>query len=378
MLPPSLLLTINGGSSSVKFSLFGLSLNLPLLAGGQIAGIGDLPSFQAHRGDNAETEKRPVDPGASHEMAIDVILDWLATQRFSPTDIRAVAHRIVHGGEKFAVPVRLTAEAMVDLRALNPLAPLHQPHNLACVDILERKVPGAQSYGCFDTGFHAAQDRLHTSFALPESLRAKGVRRYGFHGLSYDWIAQCLRADFPDLLPGRVVVAHLGNGASLCAMKAGASVETTMGLTPLDGLPMGSRCGAIDAGAVTYMVRELGLPVQKLEAMLYEESGLKGLSGLSNDVEILSASQDENAKFALDYFALKAAQGIAAMAVSLGGLDALVFTGGIGEHARNVRDMILGRLSFLPPFATQIIPANEERGMALAIVKAFYEDLQHE
>ncbi|MGB3874826.1 MAG: hypothetical protein WA980_03140 [Shinella zoogloeoides] len=224
---------------------------------------------------------------------------------------------------------------------------------------------GRPDIACFDTAFDAGHAPLFQAFAVDATLRDQGIRRYGFHGLSYEWIARVLASEHPDLARGRVVVGHLGNGASLCALKDGASVDTTMGMTALDGLPMGSRTGAIDPGAVTYMLRNLGMGSDDVEHALYERSGLKGLSGLSNDVKTLLESTASRADFALDYFALKVAQFAAVMAVSMGGLDAVVFTGGVGENAGPVRDAILARLEFLRPFRTLIIPANEERMLAI-------------
>ncbi len=361
------LLTLNTGSSSIKFRLFGLEKSLLLLAGGKISDIGGRPVFSALR-EGGKPENPALSESLSYEEAIDLILKWIDGQRFT---LKAAAHRIVHGGERYAAPVKLDGTAMEYLRGLEPLAPLHQPHNLAAVDILRRRQPDLQQYGCFDTAFHARHDPLFHEFALPQSVRDKGVKRYGFHGLSYNWIAHCLRSDYPHLVNGKVVAAHLGNGASLCAMKDCKSIDTTMGMTALDGLPMGTRCGALDAGAVLYMIRALGLSPEETEDLLYNESGLKGLSGLANDVKVLSESADEKAVFALKYFALKTAQYIAVMAASLGGMDALIFTGGIGENAANIRTMILDRLSFLPPFEHHIIPANEERAMAIEIWEHF-------
>ena len=320
------LLTLNTGSSSVKFRLFGLEKTLPLLASGKISGIDGTPVFDASK-ENGVPETYPLSEGLSHEEAIDLVLKWLEDNRLP---ISVVAHRIVHGGEQ---------------------------------------------YGCFDTAFHARHDPLFQEFALPKSIRNKGVKRYGFHGLSYDWITHCLKRDYPHLAKGKIVAAHLGNGASLCAIKNGRSIDTTMGMTALDGLPMGTRCGALDAGAVLYMLRELGLSLEDVENILYNESGLKGLSGLTNDVKVLSESTDEAASFALKYFALKTAQYIAAMTVSIGGMDALIFTGGIGENGESIRGMILENLSFLSPFEHHIIPANEERIMAIEIWRNFQKEM---
>ena len=370
-----LLLVLNTGSSSVKFRLFELTADLPLVAGGKVTDIGGNAVFKASLEGGAEN-KEALSAETTHETALAVILAWLDKNNpESSGRIAAAAHRIVHGGTRYDGPVLLDDASMAYLRSLNGLAPLHQPHNLAGVYILASKMAGLQQHGCFDTAFHARHDALFSAFALPENIRNQGVRRYGFHGLSYDWIAHSLKNDFPHLAASRIVVAHLGNGASLCAMRDGKCVDTTMGMTALDGLPMGTRCGALDAGAVIYMLRDLGLNVNEVERLLYEESGLKGLSGLTNDAKTLSESDDPRAKFALDYFALKTAQHIAAMATSIGGLDVLVFTGGIGENAPDMRENILNRLSFLPGFETLVIPANEERSMAQEIFERFGKEI---
>lgn len=368
------LLTLNTGSSSVKFRLFGLSAGLPLLAGGKVTDIGTTPHYSARvEGGDAATS-HALDAKTSHEEAVEVVLAWLHAQK-TGWQISAVAHRIVHGGERFSGPARLDTDAITYLRSLSPLAPLHQPHNIAGIDIFTRKQPELPQYGCFDTAFHARHDALFSSFALPAPVREKGVKRYGFHGLSYDWVSHCLDTDYPHLHNARVVAAHLGNGASLCAMQGGKSIDTTMGMTAIDGLPMGTRCGSLDPGVVFYMQRDLGISLKETEYLLYEESGLKGLSGISNDVKTLTESKDPRAAFALTFFAHKTAQHIASMAVSLGGMDALIFTGGIGENAPGVREDILSRLSFLPAFETHIIAANEERSMALEIHERFKEEL---
>jgi acetate kinase len=364
------ILTLNAGSSSVKFRLFTFDAALSPLAGGRVVDIGGAPLFQARK-EGGDEQKQTLPARATHEDALAVIWEWLQMNRDASWDVSTVAHRIVHGGKRHDAPVLLTPDAVAYLEQLCPLAPLHQPHNLACVKILAGKNPDIAQYGCFDTAFHARRDKLFSTFALPASLRQKGVQRYGFHGLSYHWIAHCLRHDFPRLAAGRVVVAHLGNGSSLCAMKNGQSVDTTMGMTALEGLPMGTRCGSIDAGAAIYMQRSLGISLDRMEHILYEESGLKGLSGVSNDVKTLSSSDQESARFALAYFAMKTAQFIASMAVAIGGMDGLIFTGGIGENAANIRRAILDHLAFLPSFETHIIPANEERGMAQGIYERF-------
>ncbi|WKE66642.1 acetate/propionate family kinase [Gallaecimonas kandeliae] len=363
------LLVLNTGSSSLKFRLFALAPGLPLLAGGKVEDIGLDARFKADDGQEA-AQLQPV-AAPDHQAALQVALEWLE-QRQNGWTLVAAAHRIVHGGDRFAGPTRLDQEALDYLHGLCHLAPLHQAHNLAGVATLAARRPDLVQYGCFDTAFHARHQPLFQRYALPLWLHQKGVRRYGFHGLSFDWIAHCLKQDHPQLADARVVAAHLGNGASLCAINQGQSVDTTMGLTALSGLPMGTRCGDLDPGAVLYMQRELGMSLAETEHLLYQESGLKGLSGLTNDVKTLLRDHSDAARFALDYFALKVAQQVAAMAVSIGGLDALVFTGGIGENARPVRKAILARLAFLGPFPSLVIPANEERCMAMEIQESFY------
>lgn len=368
------LLTLNTGSSSIKFRLFGLTEALPFLLGGKVTDIGGVPVFQVHEEEHSRDETHELPKDSTHESALAYVLDWLMEHQQGWV-LASAAHRIVHGGERYSAPVRLDDEAMQYLQSLCPLAPLHQPHNLVAVEALRKYNKDLPQYGCFDTAFHARHDAIRASFAVSEAIRAQGVKRYGFHGLSYDWITHCLRREHPRLAKGRVVAAHLGNGASLCAMLNGESVDTTMGMTALDGLPMGTRCGAIDAGAVIFMQRELGLSVDALEKVLYEESGLKGLSGISNDVKTLSESLEPRAKQALDYFVWKCRQYIAAMAVTLGGMDALVFTGGIGENAVHIREQIVSGLSFLPAFETLVIPANEERSMAQSIQEHFIHEV---
>lgn len=351
-------LTINAGSSSVKFKLFAFTKDLAPLAEGKVSGIGTSAVFEAGG------KKQNISPGATHEAALRAIIEWVHAQK-GGWRISAAAHRIVHGGTEFTAPVRINADVFHRLKQLCPLAPLHQPHNLAAVGIADSLLPQVPQIACFDTAFHAKHDPLFALYALPQELANKGVRRYGFHGLSYEWIAHVLRRDHAHLAKGRVIVAHLGNGASLCAMKNCQSVDTTMGMTALEGLPMGTRSGSLDPGAVLYMIRDLGMAPGAVEHVLYEQSGLKGLSGLTNDVAELLKSKDPRAKFALDYFALRAAQFMAAMAVSIGGVDGIVFTGGIGENAAPVREAIIHHLDFLGPLRALVIPANEECAMAM-------------
>ncbi|TVQ34365.1 MAG: acetate/propionate family kinase [Wenzhouxiangella sp.] len=351
------LLVLNVGSSSVKFRVFGASAALPLLADGRVTGIGSAPEFALH----GETSQS-LEPETSQAEAIERVLDYVTSDRHE-WQLAAAGHRIVHGGEEFQHPVVLDEDVLSRLDRFTPLAPLHQRHNLAAVRAVAKLYPDLPQIGCFDTAFHGNHDLVTRSYALPESLRRQGIRRYGFHGLSYEWAAAVL-ADDPGGAPERVVVAHLGNGASLCAIKNGTSVDTTMGMTALEGLPMGTRCGALDPGAVLYMLRSCDLTLAQVERILHDESGLKGLSGGISDMAELLRQTSPEAQLAVNYFILRVAQKIAEMTVSLGGLDLLVFTGGIGENAESVRASIVKRLAFLPEFAVRVIAADEERMIA--------------
>lgn len=356
------ILVLNAGSSSLKFQAF-RHVDLTKLAGGQVRNIGGDATFEATLTSGAK-ESAVLAKGGDHEAALSAVLEFV-NRHDDGWHIMAVAHRIVHGGTRYADPVVLTPDTIDELTALCPLAPLHQPHNLAAVAAAEKLVGNVPNIGCFDTAFHAGHTELFNSYAVSGDMRAKGVRRYGFHGISYKWIARVLAKDHPDLAKGRVVAAHLGNGASLCAIQDCRSVDTTMGMTALDGLPMGTRSGAIDPGAVIYMGRDLAMSPDEIQAELYERSGLLGLSGISNDVKALLESDASRARFALDYQALKIAQYIAAMATSMGGMDGLVFTAGIGEHAKPVRDAVVAHLAFLGPFQVLVVPTNEELMMAI-------------
>lgn len=356
------LLVLNAGSSTLKFQVLHHG-SLEVLLSGKVAGIGGRATMSARLADNNDATVPDID-GIGHDAALKSVLD-LVDRHDDNWKILAVVHRVVHGGSLFTEPVIVTPDVVRKLETLIPLAPLHQSHNLAGIAASTRLAAHAVNIACFDTAFHSGQADLFRSFAIDRRLREKGIRRYGFHGLSYEWIAHVLGEQHGDLHAGRTVIAHLGNGASLCALRGGRSIDTTMGMTALDGLPMGTRSGAIDPGAIIYMLRTLGMGTDEIENVLYEESGLKGLSGISNDVETLLGSSDPRAAFALDLFAMKCAQFAAMMAVSMGGMDGLVFTGGIGEHAVPVRSTILGRLTFLGDFEALVIPANEERMMAM-------------
>lgn len=352
------ILVLNAGSSSLKACVVEASADLPTLATGQIASIGAGSEFIWNEQAVADAQPAPTHADASRQL-----FAWIDRQAAN-WRFRAAGHRIVHGGERYAAPTLLTPQALQNLEALQPLARLHQPNCLAAVHALAERHPALTQIGCFDTSFHHNQSPVFRAYAIPRRLRDQGIQRYGFHGLSYEWIARVLAEEHPELAQGRVVAAHLGNGSSLCALRAGNSVDTTMGMTALDGLPMGTRCGSIDPGVVLYMLRELELDADRVEQILSHESGLLGLSGVSHDVRDLLASGTDEAEFALDYFCTMTAQHVARMAVALGGLDAVAFTGGIGEHAEPVRARIVEKLGFLVPFEVLVIPANEEQMIA--------------
>ncbi|MCE2950533.1 MAG: acetate/propionate family kinase [Alphaproteobacteria bacterium] len=351
------LLALNAGSSSMKFALYGGTPDLPLIKKGSVQGLGTAPLFYSQDGYPALSLKHDL----SYEEALTHILDALPDFH----KVQAVVHRVVHGGDLYTKPVFVTPDVIRSLKALIPLAPLHQPHNLHPMEIFAKLAPNMPQIAAFDTAFHAHRAELTRAFALSPSLRAKGMKRYGFHGLSYEWIIQCLSKERLDLLKGRVVAAHLGSGASVCAMQGGKSVDTSMGMTALDGLPMGTRCGSLDPGAILYMLETLGMYSHEISHVLYHEAGLKGLSGVSNDVKVLLEDPSKEAAFALEYFVFKTAQFMAMMAVSMGGVDAYVFSGGIGEKSEEIRRRILEHLAFLGEKPSLVFSADEEKMMAL-------------
>ncbi|MGB9149720.1 MAG: acetate/propionate family kinase [Burkholderiales bacterium] len=337
MSEPSLL-TINAGSSSIKFALFSAALAPALSLRGEIDGLGATSTpahFVAQDVHGAVLADVPVAQVHDHQAALAYLLDWLLTQR--AVKLVAAGHRVVHGGEQFAKPQLVDASVMQALTALAPLAPLHQPHNLAAIRALQNLLPSLPQVACFDTSFHSSQGDLVRNFALPRELTAAGVRRYGFHGLSYEHIASVLPDHLGSRASGRIVVMHLGNGASMCAMHAGKSIASSMGFTALDGLMMGTRCGNIDPGVLLYLVQEKNYSMEKLTDLLYRQSGLLGVSGISADMRILRESSDPHAREAIDLFVYRIGRELGSMAAALGGLDGLVFTGGIGEHDIEVR-----------------------------------------
>ncbi len=342
----SLLLTLNAGSSSIKFGVFApRDSGLDRLASGLVEGLGGAARFSAKAAD-AGADQRELATGANHQQAMEAVLDWLVAT-FPGRRVDAVSHRVVHGGARFAEPVRVDAQVFEQLREFVPLAPLHQPHNLAGIAAATQAFASAPQVACFDTSFHRSHPFVADTFALPRAYYEQGIRRYGFHGLSYEFIARQLRQAYPELYAGRVVVAHLGNGASMCALRGGRSVASTMGFTALDGLPMGTRCGQIDPGVLLYLIGERGMSLEEVTRLLYQQSGLKGMSGISNDVRELLASDQPGARDALDYFVDQCRREIAGLAASAGGIDALVLTGGIGENAVEVRARMLRGMDWL-------------------------------
>ncbi|MCL6608982.1 MAG: acetate/propionate family kinase [Geminicoccaceae bacterium] len=343
------ILVLNTGSSSIKFELFEVGAgDLPTSRfAGQIEGIGVRPRLvaRARSGEPLADRVLPLEQAADVETALSVVEAWLETELDAP--LSAVGHRVVHGGPAFVAPVRVDEGVLATLETLVPLAPLHQPNNLAPIRDFLRRRPDLPQIACFDTAFHRTHGELADRFAIPEVLWEEGIRRYGFHGLSYEYIASRLAELDPELARGRVIVAHLGSGCSMCALRDGRSVESTMGFTALDGLPMGTRPGQLDAGVVLHLLRAKGMDAASLEWFLYHECGLKGLSGISNDVRLLLASSDPRAKLALDFFVYKVAQMTGWLAAALEGLDGFVFTAGIGENAPTIREAVAHRLAWL-------------------------------
>lgn len=340
-------LTLNVGSSSIKFAVFD-ARGLTRVLSGELDAIGVNTILVAKREDGV-TLRHDWDPGEApdtHASALAFLIDWLVT-RLDGMQIQAIGHRVVHGGLSYDKPVIVDESIMRKLATLEPLAPLHQPHNLAGIRAARSVFPDVPQIACFDTAFHAHQPFVKDCFALPRSLYEEGVRRYGFHGLSYEYIAHHLERDFPLHASGRVVIAHLGNGASMCAMVNGHSAASTMGFSALDGLPMGTRCGQLDPGVMLYLMQTRQMDADAISSMLYKESGLKGISGISNDMRALEASDQQAARDAIDYFVYRARRELGALAAAIEGLDVIVFTGGIGENSVMVRERILAGLAWL-------------------------------
>jgi acetate kinase len=391
-------LIVNGGSSSIKFAAFEpvLREDPALLFKGEIEGIGRRPRFATRDARGVGLMEKSLDPDEVHDHsgAMVAISEWLRSIR-GETSLIAVGHRVVHGGVEFSAPALVDDSLLAKLERLVPLAPLHQPANLAAIRAVRRHHPTLPQIVCFDTAFHRSHPEIADRFALPEALYREGVRRYGFHGLSYEYVARELQVIAPKVASGRVVVAHLGSGASMCAMRDGRSVDSTMGFTALDGLPMGTRCGALDPGVVIYLMREKRLPLEQVESLLYRDCGLLGLSGFSNDVRDLLQSDKPAARLALDFFVYHVARHLAALASAMQGIDAVVFTAGIGERSPEIRARICRRCEWLglrldetanrsggpritvPDSPTQawVVPTDEEKMIARHTVDLIRADL---
>jgi acetate kinase len=340
---------LNAGSSSVKFSVFvARSGDLELHVRGQIEGIDDAAHFSATRRDGAPTTEKswPAGTPLGHNGALDHLIAFLHAE-LAGDHLVGVGHRVVHGGPDYAQPVIVDATVAAALEALIPLAPLHQPHNVAPIRRLLERAPDLRQVACFDTAFHRTNPDLAQRFALPAEFYDAGVRRYGFHGLSYEYIASVLAQFDARAASGRTVVLHLGNGASMCAMDAGRSMASTMGFTAVDGLMMGTRSGSLDPGVILYLMDRRGMDVRAVEKLLYHESGLLGVSGISNDMRTLLASSDPRARLAIDLYCYRIRRELGSLAAALGGLDAIVFTGGIGENSAVIRERVCRDASWL-------------------------------
>jgi len=341
------ILTLNAGSSSIKFSLFEAGAEPVESVRGQVEGLGAAPCLQAARPGEPHIERDLNEAEVrDHAAALAVVLAFLR-EAFGPVTVEAVGHRVVHGGPDFADPLVLDEQTFAYLQRLNPLAPLHQPHNLSGVRAAQLAFPDALQVACFDTAFHRRHPWVNDTYALPRELYVQGIRRYGFHGLSYEYVTGRLHEIAPAVRAERLVVAHLGNGASMCAIRDGVSVGSTMGFTALDGLPMGTRCGQLDPGVVLYLMDEKKLSAREIEDLLYRRSGLKGLSGLSHDMRELEAAATPEAMGAIDYFVFRIRRELGAMAAVLSGLDVLAFSGGIGENAARIRERVCAGCEWL-------------------------------
>jgi acetate kinase len=383
----SVILTLNAGSSSLKFAAFEFAdgSHLSLLASGEIEGLGAVAKGEVKtaRGEKTELGFDRSHGRADHHAAMTAILDWL---RKSGQDrsVAAVGHRVVHGGPDLVEPALIDDATLAKLRALIPLAPLHEPHNIAGIEAAMKAFPSAPQVACFDTAFHRSHPFVSDTYGLPRAYYDEGVRRYGFHGLSYEFIVQKLKSLAPQVASGDVIVAHLGNGASMCAIHDGSSIASTMGFTALDGLPMGTRCGQLDPAIVLYLMAEKAMSVDQVSDLLWKNSGLKGMSGVSQDMRELEASNSPAAKDAIAYFVARVRRELGGLAATLGGADAVVFTAGIGEHAWRVRESVLTGMEWMgvrldreanragalvisakaSPVTVFVIPTDEEKMIA--------------
>ena len=341
------ILVLNAGSSSIKFALYPAETDgATVLYAGEIEDIGHDAHLSVFDVDEKPVAERTIAGPATHHTALSALLDWIA-KHSGGIELAAAGHRVAHGGSEFSLPVAITPAVLEKLEALTPLAPLHQPHNLAAITALTKLHPKLPQVACFDTAFHTTQPDVATRIALPRHLTDKGIRRYGFHGLSYEYIAGVLPEHLGAKADACIVVAHLGSGASMCAMRKRRSVATTMGFSPLDGLVMGTRCGSLDPGVILYLLDHERMSSGEVTDLLYEKSGLLGVSGVSDDMRDLLASADPHAAEAVDLFVYRIVRELGSLTAALGGLDALVFTGGIGEHATEIRARVCRQAAWL-------------------------------
>jgi acetate kinase len=342
-------LVLNAGSSSLKFCVYQRAgeQQWRLASRGQVEGIGTSPRLVAKdaAGTTLVNHRLGKDVRDGY-IALEALAAWLRSQ-YSPARVLGVGHRVVHGGPRYSGPVVVTPEVMTELRSLVPLAPLHQPYNLAAIEAVSERLPDVPQVACFDTAFHRTHSAVADLIPLPSDICAANVQRYGFHGLSYEYVASVLPVVAPEIARGRVIVAHLGSGASVCALRNGKSIDTSLGFTALDGLCMGTRPGTVDPGVILYLLQNLGRTPQQIENILYRQSGLLGISGISNDMRELLRNSDPRARLAIDYFVYQAAKQIGALAAVLGGIDGLVFTAGIGENSSEIRRRIVDASAWL-------------------------------
>lgn len=394
------ILVLNAGSSSIKFSIFALNdAELELGFRGQIESLYTAPRFVAKNSENAVIGEKFWGEGVrlGHDGAMEHLRQFLIEQR-GGMRVAGVGHRVLHGGVKYFQPTRVDAQVLGDLEQLIPLAPLHQPHNLAPIRLILEQMPDVPQIACFDTGFHHTNPALAQLFALPMALSDAGVRRYGFHGLSYEYVAAALPKFAPQGAVGKTIVLHLGNGSSMCALDGGHSVTSTMGFSTLDGLPMGTRCGELDPGVILFLLDQQNMDVHALEKLLYNQSGLLGVSGISSDLRALLGSQDPAAKRAIDLYIYRIGRELGSLAAALGGLDTIVFTAGIGENAVVIRERVCRDAAWLgieleqeananggPCITTfrsrvsaWVIPTNEELMIARHTVHLLGRELQLE
>ncbi len=379
---------LNGGSSSLKFSIFEIvdEQSLALRITGQIEGLGRSPRFVAknEKGDLLEERHWENACGIDHDFLFGFLVGW-ATGQVSNSTVRGLGHRVVHGGLAYDAPVVVDDDVVETLEKLCPLAPLHLPYNLNYIKTARSLNPQTPQVACFDTAFHRDHPKMADLYALPRSYYDEGIRRYGFHGLSYEYMARTLPEVAPEIANGRVIVGHFGSGVSLCALENGRSIDSTMGFSALDGLTMGTRSGALDPGVVLHLIRDKNMTADDVEKLLYGKCGLLGLSGISNDMRDLEASSDPNAREAVDFFVYRASQGLGAMAAAMGGVDGIVFTAGIGENSPTVRARICHAARWMgveldeaaneaggpristadSPVSAWVIPTDEEKMMAL-------------